>query len=158
MMIFILTSIIIVIIILSITGVIGFIASRRIKLESDLSNLWWKISSDELIFAEKQAGKRSTLSLGISEHSFTQTASSIHSSLSLVSSVNSTAKNIHGVLIAMYKVKALLAQFNLIKVLLKGVKVAVKCVSIKNFSPTRGVLMEMKLVSKTRFHFIIITS
>lgn len=103
-MVLVMSSIIILVVILMIAAGVAFIVTRRIKFEAELANIWWKISWDDLVFAEKQAGKRSTLSLGVSENSFTRTATSVHSSMSLASSMNTTSKNVHGVLIAMYKV------------------------------------------------------
>lgn len=103
-MVFVISSIMILIALLIIAAVVAYFVSRRIKLESQLQNMWWKIAWDELIFADKQAGKLSTLSYGISESSFNRTATSIHSSASMASSMDTTTKNVHGVLIAMHKV------------------------------------------------------
>ncbi|XP_053205450.1 atrial natriuretic peptide receptor 1-like [Panonychus citri] len=107
--------------------------SKKIKFETDLGDLWWQIKWDDLVFPEKQIGKRSTLSLGISESSFHKSAASIASPISLNSSLGTTLKNISGVLVAMHK----------------GTRVAVKNVAMKKFHMNRKLLMELKLMRET---------
>lgn len=97
-------SLIILGIIVAIAGTAAYTVARRIKYESQLADMWWKINWGDLVFAERAAGKRSTLSLGISENSFRRTAASSISALSMASSMNTTLKNVHGVMVAMHKV------------------------------------------------------
>lgn len=90
-------------VIIAIIALVAHFVSKKIKFEVDLGDLWWQIKWDDLVFPERQLGKRSTLSLGISEASFRKSAASVASPISMASTTG-TLKNISGVLVAMHKV------------------------------------------------------
>lgn len=86
-----------------VVGAVSFVIYQKVKNEASLNDDWWKVKWADLAFPEKQVGKRSTLSLGLTDASFSR-ASKTTSALSLVSSMGTTSKNITGALVAMYKV------------------------------------------------------
>lgn len=93
----------------AVIGVAVFLVYKRMVLEADLNDSWWKVKWSEIKFADKQAaGKKSTTSLGsasqatLSSMGMTTTMTGA-STGSAASSMNTTCANISGVLVGMYK-------------------------------------------------------
>ncbi|RWS01056.1 atrial natriuretic peptide receptor 1-like protein, partial [Dinothrombium tinctorium] len=106
----------------------SFLLYKKIKLETDLANNWWKVKWEEIAFPS-HAVRKSTTSLGVSEVSFgTKQSSGRQSMTSMQSSMNTTAQNITGILVGYYK----------------GIKVAVKQLNIQQFEMTREILLDLK--------------
>lgn len=93
----------------TIVSSVAFFIIRKVKLEAELNDSWWRVNWNEIKFAEKSNVKKSTTSLGTSQatlSSITGAATKISGATSVASSMNTTCANISGVLVGMYKVTA----------------------------------------------------
>lgn len=114
---------------------ISFMVYRKLKLEAELADYWWKVKYEDIMFPEKIVGsKKSAVSLAFSESSFGMTGKSGSTKApSVVNSLATAAANIQGVSVGMYR----------------GIKVAVKSLNVKKLHVTRQLLMELKSVRQT---------
>lgn len=88
-----------------IVGVAVILIYRKMKLESEINDSWWKVDWDQIRIVDKGAGRKSTVSLGASQATLTSAATRSVSGLSSInSSMNTTLGNVHGVLVGTYKV------------------------------------------------------
>lgn len=93
----------------AIIGVVIFVIYRKIALEAELNNSWWRVKWDDIRFAEShQSGsKKSTTSLGTSQGTLSTLGggnTKISGATSVASSMNTTCNNISGVKVGLYKV------------------------------------------------------
>ena len=92
----------------AIIGLAVFIIYRKIALESELNDSWWRVKWEDIRFAEKQSGsKRSTTSLGTSQGTLSTLGGAntkVSGATSVASSMNTTCANISGVKVGLYKV------------------------------------------------------
>lgn len=84
-------------------GIAAFLILKKLRLESNLSDYWWKVKWEDLIFAQKPTGKRSTLSLGLNESSFLAPTNQM-STFSVEGVTFTNNEKVCGTLIAVYKV------------------------------------------------------
>lgn len=117
--------------------VVSFFTLKKIKLEQDLNDNWWKIGYDEILFPNVQANKsaaghKSALSLTMSETEGYQSGktSSLRTG-SVGHSLVSAAGVIDSVFVGVYK----------------GIKIAFKPLNIKKLFINRQLLVEIKLVN-----------
>ncbi|XP_076366072.1 atrial natriuretic peptide receptor 1-like [Tachypleus tridentatus] len=101
----------------------GLVIYRKVKLESELNNLWWKIRWDEIIFHDGKV--KSLASIGGSEDSMSR-ASARQGTKSQMDGL--TDSDVMGIKIGLYK----------------GTKVAVKPLDIKRLHVSRDVLLDFK--------------
>ncbi|XP_076336726.1 atrial natriuretic peptide receptor 1-like isoform X2 [Tachypleus tridentatus] len=76
---------------------IGLAAYRKVKLESELNNLWWKVQWDDIVFQDR--GHRSLASIGTSEDKLSM-ASEKHEAKSQIGDL--TESTTHGIKIGLY--------------------------------------------------------
>ena len=136
-------SLVVVTFILGLTlGLALFFVNKKLRAESDLADMWWKINPDELVFQEsrsKSKRSRSATSIEASTSSFGSRSrvSSRSSNRSLrtgTQAVYSTTINVEGIEIALFR----------------GNKVAVKPVDfVSQIHVTRELLIEMKQMRDT---------
>jgi len=120
-------------IIVLITLVATFLVLKKLKLESDLTDNWWKINYEDIIFPENVAksGQKSVLSLTASEtEGFVSGKTSSNRVPSVVNSLISAAGIVDSVMIGIYK----------------GIKIAFKPLEIKKIHLSRELLLELKQV------------
>jgi hypothetical protein len=121
--------------------IVTFFLLKKMKLESDLADDWWRIKYEDIIFPEvvAKSGRKSVLSLAVSEtEGFVSGKTSSARVPSVVNSLMSAAGVIDSVLVGIYK----------------GIKVAVKPLNIKKINLSRSLLFELKQVCKTHLSFI----
>ncbi|XP_076336725.1 atrial natriuretic peptide receptor 1-like isoform X1 [Tachypleus tridentatus] len=104
---------------------IGLAAYRKVKLESELNNLWWKVQWDDIVFQDR--GHRSLASIGTSEDKLSM-ASEKHEAKSQIGDL--TESTTHGIKIGLYM----------------GIKVAVKTMKIQRLHVSRAILLELKQI------------
>ncbi|XP_022699690.1 atrial natriuretic peptide receptor 1-like [Varroa jacobsoni] len=117
--------------IILIASIVTLIIGRKLKYESQLADIWWKISYEDLIFSDRNTDKsRGSLpSQGTSSvASRSSAAESNFKSTSNVSTLNNL--NLLGISVATYK----------------QIRVAVKSLDIKKLHISRTLLKEMKEV------------
>ncbi len=127
--------------IIMIALIVTFFVLKKMKLESDLADDWWRIKYEDIIFPEvvAKSGHKSVLSLTVSEtEGFVSGKTSSARVPSVVNSLMSAAGVIDSVLVGIYK----------------GIKVAVKPLNIKKINLSRSLLFELKQVCKTHLSFI----
>ncbi len=127
--------------IIMIALIVTFFLLKKMKLESDLADDWWRIKYEDIIFPEvvAKSGRKSVLSLAVSEtEGFVSGKTSSARVPSVVNSLMSAAGVIDSVLVGIYK----------------GIKVAVKPLNIKKINLSRSLLFELKQVCKTHLSFI----
>jgi hypothetical protein len=101
---------------------------KKLKLESQLNDFWWKIKYEDILFPENLKGHKSSVSLALSENMSTgfvsgRTSNSTKTGgVSVMNSLISAQNNLDGVMVGVYK----------------GVKVAVKPLNVKKLHVTRG--------------------
>ena len=94
----------------SAVALLAFLVYRKLALEADLKDCWWRVKWSEIKFADKQSsGRKSMTSLASASQatlSSTGMATTITrgSTGSAASSMNTTCANISGVLVGIYKV------------------------------------------------------
>ena len=121
-----------------IAAIVSFYVYRRLKLEAELNDNWWKIKWEDINFPENLKGHKSATSMGSSTDGFTSTlgksqASGKTSSLkdtSILNSLVSAGANMDGILVGTYK----------------GIRVAVKPITVKKLHISRQMLIELKQV------------
>ena len=111
---------------------LSLFAYKKIKLEQDLNDNWWKIAYDDIIFPNQaKSGHKSAMSLTISETDGYQSGKT--SSLRIGSvghSLISAAGELDTITVGSYK----------------GIKIAFKPLQIKKLVMSRQLLMEIKQV------------
>src|SRR5581483_11011292 len=121
-----------------ITAIVSFFVYRKLKLEAELNDYWWKIKYEDILFPENLKGNKSTISItgsesglsdGFVSHVSGRTSGSTKGP-SVMNSLISAQNNLDGVLVGMYK----------------GVKVAVKPLNVKKLHLGREMLCELKQV------------
>jgi len=142
-----------------VAGIAAGLIYRKIRFEQDLADCWWKVRWEDIQFVTRADGKRSQVSLGVSDGSImmsaklssqtnTRASSMVSSSswcsfddpsnsvtiyfISQASSRNSTLAAVNGVLVGNYR----------------GIRVAIKELQLKKFHLSRTLLCEFKLVCK----------
>ena len=113
--------------------VISLFAYKKIKLEQDLNDNWWKIPYEDIIFPNlAKSGHKSAMSLTLSETDGYQSGktSSLKIGGSIGHSLISAAGEIDSVNVGLYK----------------GLKIAFKPLNIKRLMISRQLLMEVKQV------------
>lgn len=129
-------------IIFGVTLIIAVIASlfilKKIKLESELNDNWWKVIWDDIIFPENivKSGHRSQVSIVLSDIDGCISGKT-SANKSYGNSLMSAAGVIDSVLVAYYK----------------GIKVAVKPLSVQKLHMSRQLLMEIKQVGRVSNYF-----
>jgi hypothetical protein len=92
----------------AIIALVLFVIYRKIALEAELNDSWWRVKWDDIRFADKQSGsKRSTTSLGTSQGTISTLGggnTKVSGATSVASSMNTTCANISGVKVGLYKV------------------------------------------------------
>lgn len=108
-------------------------AYKKIKLEQDLNDNWWKVSYDDILFPNQaKSGHKSAMSLTISETDGYQSGktSSLKIGGSIGHSLISASGEIDTVNVGAYK----------------GIKIAFKPLQIKKLVVNRQLLVEIKQV------------
>ncbi|XP_054160518.1 atrial natriuretic peptide receptor 1-like isoform X2 [Oppia nitens] len=114
--------------------IVTFFVSKKLKFESELADLWWKVNYDDIIFPEhviksRASGQKSVMSLNYSDtDGFVSGKTSTNKAPSVVNSLISAGGVIDSVLIGTYK----------------GIKVAVKPLNINRLNLSRELLHELK--------------
>lgn len=112
--------------------ILSFFAYKKIKLEQDLSDNWWKVAYEDIIFPNAaKAGHKSAMSLTLSETDGYQSGKT--SSLRIGSighSLISAAGEIDTVHVGSYR----------------GIKIAYKPLQVKRIIISRQLLVEIKQV------------
>lgn len=115
--------------------IVSLLVYRKLKLESELADYWWKVKYEDIFFPQlTKSGNKSAVSLAMSESSFgaaRSQAASTAKAPSVVNSLATAASNINGVNLGIYR----------------GIKVAVKPLNMKRVHVNRELLVEFKLVS-----------
>jgi hypothetical protein len=111
---------------------------KKIKLESELNDNWWKVIWDDIIFPENivKSGHRSQVSIVLSDIDGCISGKT-SANKSYGNSLMSAAGVIDSVLVAYYK----------------GIKVAVKPLSVQKLHMSRQLLMEIKQVGRVSNYF-----
>lgn len=114
--------------------IIAFIAYKKIKLEQDLNDSWWRVSYEDILFPNTKSGHKSALSLTtVSDTDGYQSgkASSLRIGGSIGHSLMSAAGEFDTINVGMYK----------------GIKIAYKPLQVKKLILNRQMLVEIKQVS-----------
>ncbi len=134
-------------IILGLILIIALIASlfvfKKLKLESELNDNWWKVNWNDIVFPENivKSGHRSQVSIILSDVDGCVSGKT-STNRSFVNSLMSAAGVIDSVLVAYYK----------------GIKVAVKPLDIQKLHISRQLLMEIKQVGRLSNYFYTMLS
>jgi hypothetical protein len=88
---------------------------KKLKLESELNDYWWKIKYEDILFPENLKGNKSIISLTSESGLSSGRTSKTSKGQSVMNSVLSAQNNLDGILVGIYR----------------GVKVAVKPLAVK---------------------------
>jgi hypothetical protein len=114
---------------------------KKLKLESELNDNWWKVIWDDIVFPENiaKSGHKSQVSIIFSDVDgcVSGKSSRNHSKSVVYNSLTSAAGIIDSVLVAYYK----------------GIKVAVKPLNVQKLHISRQFLVEIKQVGKVSNYF-----